>query len=180
MSAEERVAIVNEDNEVVRVVSRQEMRRQHLPHRASYIALINPEGRFTVEVRTLGKDYAPGLLDACVGGVMQDGEDPHASARRELKEELGVDPGCTDFTFLGTYKIPAWGSSFVIGYLYLAKSDSLTRRQAEEVSGIMQLSSAELLAIPEDNYAYDSLLAFRELLTRAVREGVLDPALAAV
>lgn len=40
--------------------------------------------------RTWTKDVFPGLLDFTAGGVIQAGEDPLDSARREAAEELGV------------------------------------------------------------------------------------------
>ena len=83
MSAHELVDIIDENNNVIETVERHIMRRDSLPHRASYIALRDRQGKFLVEIRTLCKDYAPGLFDACIGGVMQHGEDEIESAKRE-------------------------------------------------------------------------------------------------
>ena len=68
MSANERVDIVNEKDEVIDTVPRHVMRERHLAHRASYMAVRRGDGRYLIEIRTLTKDYAPGKLDACVGG----------------------------------------------------------------------------------------------------------------
>lgn len=162
----ELVEIVNEMNEVIRVVDRSVMRKERLPHRATYVALCDRQGRFLVEVRTLSKDYAPGLLDACVGGVVTAGEDPDVAARRELFEEVGVDASSEKVRLerLGAFKIPS-GDLFLYGYLYYAVADAITRRQASEVSGIMYLKEDELLAL-RDNFAPDSLVAFEEILRR--------------
>ena len=86
----ELVDVVDADNHIISTMTRQQMRLQRLPHRASYIVCQDLSGRFLIEVRTLCKDYAPGLLDACVGGVMQHGEEAVSAARRELEEELGL------------------------------------------------------------------------------------------
>ena len=167
---EEMVDVVNGNNEVVRSVPRSEMRRERLPHRASYIVFKNREGKYLIEVRTLTKDYAPGLLDACVGGVVQSGEEPQQSARRELLEEIGVDaarPGI-EFKFLGTMRIDypkEAPRSFLIAYLFLALGDALTVRQREEVSGIMYLSAADMRRLAA-NFTTDSLTAFEEILRR--------------
>lgn len=167
--SEELVDIVNARNEVVKTVPRSEMRRERLPHRASYIACRNAEGRFLIEVRTLCKDYAPGLLDACIGGVVQAGEDPLLSARRELWEEVGLDAGRLGFHFLGTLRIdyPRHNPrSFLFAYLFLALGDGITLRQPEEVSGIMYLHESDLLQLQE-NFTDDSITAWQEILRRS-------------
>ncbi len=177
MVAEEQVDIVNENNEVVRSVSRSQMRRERLPHRASYIAFVNNEGRFLIEVRTLNKDYAPGKLDACVGGVVQQGEDPLLSARREFSEEIGVcaDMQGLEFTFLGTCRIDYPKDnprSFLFAYLFLARGDAMTVRQGSEVSGIMYLSPEEILRL-QPAFTTDSITAFSEIEKRARERGLL-------
>ena len=171
MAADELVDIVNENNEVISTVTRQEMRLKHLPHRASYVAYCDRQNRFLVEVRTLRKDYAPGLLDACVGGVIQSGEDPKESARREFLEEIGVQSDKIEFYDLGFEKIPS-GDLFIYGYLCFAKGDAITVRQASEVSGIMYLSINELLKL-EDNCVQDSVYAFKHSVRMAKERGLI-------
>ena len=169
MSANELVDIVNDNDEVTDTVERHVMREKHLPHRASYIAVMDPSGRFLIEIRTLTKDYAPGLFDAVVGGVMQHGEEPDLSAARELKEEVGLDAssGDTTLTSLGKLRIPYLdGVHFLFGYLYLAKSSAITVRQQEEVMGIMLLGRSEVEKLM-DSCTWDSQIAFKEILKRA-------------
>lgn len=169
--SEEQVEIVDEQNKVIDVVPRSQMRRDKLPHRASYIALCDRQGRFLVEVRSLQKDYAPGLLDACVGGVVTAGEDPLLSAKRELKEEVGIDADKADFYPLGELKIPS-DPLFVYGYLFFCRSDAITVRQESEVSGILLLDEEELKKL-DGNYAPDSRKAFDEILSRARKQDLL-------
>lgn len=174
MSASELVDIVNEQDEVVAVVPRSVMRQKHLPHRASYIVVMDVHDRILVEIRTLSKDYAPGLFDACVGGVIQAGENPDLSASRELKEEIGVDSNAVEFKPLGKLLIPYQSrTSFLIGYLYLARGSFLTIRQKSEVSGIMMLKQKELSKL-QDSCTYDSVIAYREILQRAQKAGLVN------
>lgn len=167
MSATELVDIVNEQDEVVAVVPRQVMRQKMLPHRASYIVVQDAAERFLVEIRTLNKDYAPGMFDACVGGVVQAGEDPLLSAQRELKEEIGLDSSAVQFKSLGKLQIKYQSHpSFLIGYLFLARGSFISVRQKSEVSGIMMLSSSELSNL-QSSCTYDSYIAYQEIMRRA-------------
>ena len=148
-SAGEIVDIVDDDNRVIGRAARSQMRARHLPHRASYLVCRNGAGRYLVELRTLSKDYAPGKFGACVGGLMRSGEDPELAARRELFEEVGLDPGDgsgrTRMTALGTLRIPyRSGASFLYAYLYLVESDAVTVRQACELSAVMWLDEQEV------------------------------------
>ncbi len=175
MSAHELVDVVNEQDQVIDTVERQKMRKCHLPHRASYIAVTDRSGRFLIEIRTLNKDYAPGLFDACVGGVMQHAEVPKEAAKREMLEEIGInaEKNNTEFYELGSFRINYQsGSGFLFAYLFLAKSDAITVRQKDEVSGIMLLSENELRSL-YPSCTYDSVLAFDEIIKRAKKRNLL-------
>lgn len=173
MSANELVDIIDENNQVIKTVPRHEMRKDSLPHRASYIALRDRQGKFLVEIRTLCKDYAPGLFDACIGGVMQYGEDEVQSAKRELFEEVGVDADSNrvEFTALGTFKLPSSNGKYVYAYLYYALADVITVRQQSEVSGVMFIDESEILRLA-DSCTKDSVTAFKEIVLRAKEKGI--------
>ena len=84
------VDVVDGNNQVVGVAERAKVRRENLCHRASYILVLDEADRILVQRRTLSKDFCPGMLDACAGGVVTTGELMEPSARRELAEELGI------------------------------------------------------------------------------------------
>ncbi|MDD2463672.1 MAG: NUDIX domain-containing protein [Desulfobulbus sp.] len=88
--AEEVVVIVDEKNQPIGAVTRKIMRQQRLIHRASYILVFNTAGELFIQKRTLTKDIYPGYWDLAAGGVVLDGESYEESAKRELREELGV------------------------------------------------------------------------------------------
>lgn len=89
---EERVDLIDDDDRVVGVVTRAEMRSRRLLHRSVSIAVLSSDGRLLVHRRALHKDLWPGRWDIAAGGVVAAGESYAESARRELSEELGVDP----------------------------------------------------------------------------------------
>ena len=87
----ELVDVVNDAGETVAVVTRREMRLRRLPHRTCYVLVFNGRGELFTHLRTPTKDVYPAHWDVAVGGVLAAGESFVAGARRELREELGVD-----------------------------------------------------------------------------------------
>src|SRR5262245_30054790 len=89
-ASEELVDVVDTDDRVVRRVSRAEMRRDNLLHRAVYLLVWNGRDELFVHRRTPTKDVYPGYYDVTVGGVVGAGESYDEAARRELAEEVGI------------------------------------------------------------------------------------------
>jgi len=89
-SPQEDVEEVDRAGNVIRVISRREMRATVARHRAVFIAVISSRGELLVHRRALTKDIWPGWWDVAVGGVMSPGESADAAAIRELHEELGI------------------------------------------------------------------------------------------
>ncbi|MHB8881771.1 MAG: NUDIX hydrolase [Thermodesulfovibrionales bacterium] len=73
-----------------------------LIHRVVHVLVFNDSGELLLQRRSMNKDVAPGKWDTSVGGHISPGEDPPAAARREMREELGIE-GPDDLAFLHTY-----------------------------------------------------------------------------
>mmetsp|Transcript_10436 Transcript_10436/g.15689 ORF Transcript_10436/g.15689 Transcript_10436/m.15689 type:complete len:221 (+) Transcript_10436:39-701(+) len=91
MSDNELIMHVDEQNRVIGSVDRKQMREKHLWHRASYVLVFNANNDLYVQKRVSTKDYCPGYLDVCTGGVVDSNEDNFDNAYRELHEEMGID-----------------------------------------------------------------------------------------
>ena len=143
---DEIVLIVDKDNKETGSASRHKMRARGLPHRATYILVFNSRGELFIQQRTLSKDIYPGFFDVAAGGVVLAGETYDASARRELKEELGIrDTAITPhFTFF--YEE---GDNRVWGRVYSCIYDGELTLQAEEVSGGFFAAPEAVLALSE-------------------------------
>jgi len=88
--AGELVDVVDEEDRVLRVATRAEVRAQRLRHRSVFVAVQHPDGRLLVHRRSDAKDLWPGRWDVAVGGVVGAGERYDDAAVRELAEEIGV------------------------------------------------------------------------------------------
>lgn len=91
-AGDELVDVVDEDDRVVATVTRRRMRAERLRHRAVSIAVLGSDGRLLVHRRADDKDVWPGMWDLAAGGVLAAGETYDDAARRELAEELGIEP----------------------------------------------------------------------------------------
>lgn len=102
-SPEELVEEVDATGNVLRLVSRREMRAHVLWHRAVFIAVQSERGQLLVHRRADTKDVWPGCWDVAVGGVLSPGEDWHSGAIRELSEELGITGVKVELLGTGVY-----------------------------------------------------------------------------
>ena len=89
-SPNEMVEEVDALGNVLRLVTRRQMRAEALWHRAVFIAVRSQAGELLVHRRAETKDVWPGWWDVAVGGVVSPGETWEAAAQRELSEELGI------------------------------------------------------------------------------------------
>lgn len=168
-SANEIVAIVDRSNNLIGKTTRQEMRSKGLPHRATYIFVLNSVGYLFVQKRTATKDIYPGCYDPAAGGVVLDGETYEQGAHRELQEEMGIcgiplEPQLDFFFEEETLRV--WGRVFSCIY------DGPLILQVEEVQSGSFMSIPEILALAaRAPFARDGLEAFRQYL----RKGGLSP-----
>jgi isopentenyldiphosphate isomerase len=89
MASDELVEEVDEQGNVLRVVTRAVMRAERLRHRCVYLLVVD-DGRLLVHERAPHKDVWPSRWDLAAGGVAGAGESWRRAAQRELAEELGI------------------------------------------------------------------------------------------
>lgn len=64
-----------------------------LLHPVVHVLVFNRRGDLFLQKRSRSRDVQPGKWDSSVGGHCQPGEKAEDAARREMREELGVDAG---------------------------------------------------------------------------------------
>lgn len=161
---EELVDLVDEDDHVLRTVTRAEVRAGNLLHRSVGILVRDSGGRLYVHQRTADKDVFPSGYDMFAGGVVAVGETYHAAAERELAEELGISGAPLQAVLRHRYRGPAANCHTV---LYEARWDGPVHPQPSEIVWGAWLSLPELRArIGRWWFAPDSV----ELFERWLRE----------
>jgi isopentenyldiphosphate isomerase len=163
--AEEIVAWVDDDDRVLAPVTRGEIRRRNLLHRAVYVFVWNRRGELLVHQRTWSKDLYPGYWDVCVGGVPRFDEGYDEAAQRELREELGIHRARVSYLFSFRYRD---ADSRVLGRAYRAVVDEPLEPQPEEIlaTSFLPLSQierwlAEHQVCPDSRVAYALLTGER-------------------
>ena len=147
MSSEELVALVDERGTVVGSAPRSVVRRDNLLHAATAVLVRDPRRRIYLHRRTDTKDWSPGHWDAAAGGVMAVGEEPFASACRELAEELGIT-GVTPVV-LGSHLYED-ETVRCFEHAYEVVWDGPVRHQPEEVAEGRWATLDELAAVLDD------------------------------
>ena len=140
MIADELVEEVDERGNVLRVVTRAQMRAEQLRHRCTYVFVVDGGGRLLIHQRSADKEVYPSYWDVCAGGVCTAGESWDDSARRELAEELGIDAPLEHLGH-GTWE---GGGASLVGHVYLARSDGPFRFADGEVVQARFVDDAEL------------------------------------
>jgi isopentenyldiphosphate isomerase/NTP pyrophosphatase (non-canonical NTP hydrolase) len=145
---------VDENDNVLRAVSHNEMRKHKLLHRVSIILVRNAHNEMLVQKRSADKAVFPGYFALGAGGCVKSKETYHDAAVRELKEELGIDDKNISFLFSFKYlkDNPALFQVFECRY------DGPITIQKEELSGFFWINAdsvKELMAankFPPDDY----------------------------
>ncbi len=84
--------VVNDADEVVGRASREQVHgNPELTHRVAHVLVFNSAGSLFLQLRSPTKDVQPNRWDTSVGGHVDAGETYEQAARREMREELGID-----------------------------------------------------------------------------------------
>jgi len=133
-----------------------------------HVYLVNNEGRYLIQKRSLRKALFPGAWDV-TGGAVLAGEDSRQGACREVEEELGLRLDAEALTFIARLKRP---DTFVD--LWLARMevdlDALTL-QPEEVDAVRFVEAEALLEVIGEPLELDD--TYRAAMERLIIEGAI-------
>ncbi len=126
--------IVDERDHVLYQATRRETHARNLLHRAVHILVFNKHRCCLLQKRSLLKDKQPGKWDSSAAGHVDAGEDYDAAAKRELREELGIE---TD-RLIGLAALPpSRDTGWEHVRVYAARYDGKVNFPAAEISGVL-------------------------------------------
>jgi 16S rRNA (adenine1518-N6/adenine1519-N6)-dimethyltransferase len=87
----EKLCVVDAEDRVIGCEARDLVHVNNLRHRATHVIIFNRFGEVFLQKRSLWKDTHPGKWDSSAAGHVDAGESYEQSARRELREEIGIE-----------------------------------------------------------------------------------------
>ncbi|MEM2110886.1 MAG: NUDIX domain-containing protein [Candidatus Bathyarchaeia archaeon] len=156
--------VVDEDDNVIGKASREECHVSNgLIHRSVYVFVLNDKNELFLQKRSLSKDLYPGYYTGSATGHVDYGEDYENAARRELKEELGVDAPikkvCKFKSFSEIEK--------EISVLFICRHNGPFKINRKEISEGTFMNIEEIkksLETGEKKFAHGFKVAFKEFL----------------
>jgi isopentenyl-diphosphate delta-isomerase type 1 len=99
-AGDEILEVVDKNGKVKGFAKRSEVHSDPtLIHRVVHVLVFDKKGRLLLQRRSMKKDVAPGKWDTSVGGHVNPGEDIPEAAKREMKEELGIEKGALAYQY---------------------------------------------------------------------------------
>lgn len=123
--------VVDEQDQVVKQLSRHEVHKQKLLHRAVHIFVFNKKGEVFLQRRSKWKDIHPLRWDSSAAGHVNAGQNYDETAPREIEEELGVTAEVTLLASLPASQATGWEHV----RLYRAEHEGPFRLHPAELDG---------------------------------------------
>lgn len=103
--AEEKVILVNENDEKIGLMPKMEAHEKALLHRAFSVFIFNDDNELMLQQRALHKYHSPGLWTNTCCSHQRDGESNIQAGKRRLYEEMGFETDLKE-TISFIYKAP--------------------------------------------------------------------------
>ncbi|MEK7136619.1 MAG: NUDIX domain-containing protein, partial [Patescibacteria group bacterium] len=97
---EEKLNIVDENDEIIGEEARGKIHKEGLLHRETHVWFLTPNKELILQLRAKDKDTFPDMLDATVGGHVDLGMNYEDTALKEMEEETGIKAKMEDLKFL--------------------------------------------------------------------------------
>ena len=145
------------------VVTRADVHKKGLWHRAIVVAIVNEENEVLLQQRSYKKEKNAGLWDISVAGHISAGQDSLSAATREISEEISVMLGyrteIKDFRFMYSFrKEEKFSTDFIERQFYdffILRTRDLDDKnivfQKSEVEAVKFVNITELKKLIEEN-----------------------------
>ena len=125
---EELLQVVDHNHKQTGSPTRENIHAEGLLHRAVHVFVFNPQGDLYLQRRASAKDLWPGYWNSSCAGHVAAGESYAQAAKRELREELGIEQTPDEVGLLQPSK--DCGNQFVKVYAFAYAGD-ITPNPAE-------------------------------------------------
>jgi isopentenyldiphosphate isomerase len=143
MISPEMLDLVNEDDEIIDTLSRDEIYLKALKFvRVVNVFIKNDQGEIWIPTRAAHKQIAPNGYDVGVGGHVEHGESYEAALAKEVKEEIGWDIASLEYREIGKYG-PREGLSCV-SMIYEINTNSQPELNPEDFSEAKWMTPGDL------------------------------------
>lgn len=168
---EEQVVLVNEQNEELGLMGKQEAHERGLLHRAISVIVFNSRGEQLVQQRAFTKYHWAGIWSNTCCSHPRAGESFLQAAERRLYEELGIRITLTEqFHFI--YKAKDEASGLIeheLDYVFTGTYDGPVNWNTDEVNNIRWMNTAEVLKEIDEkpnDYSFWFKIILREMKKR--------------
>lgn len=163
------------------ILSRKEVHKKGLWHRAIVVAIVNEKNEILLQQRSAKKEKNPNIWDISVAGHITSGQDSVMAATREISEEVSVSLGYNvevkDFRFMFSYrKEQIINENFIERQFYdflILRQVGLTEKnikmQESEVQAIKFVTANELNEMREKGLLVERDECYDELLNYLYR-----------
>lgn len=139
--------VVDETDTVVDRLSRAEVHRRGLRHRAVHALVFNRQGQVYLQRRSWKKECSPGVWDSSSAGHVESGESYDACVVRELEEEIGLRLAHTPARLFKLEACPQTGMEFC--WVYRCEAEGPFVPDPEEIIEARWFEPAEVDALLE-------------------------------
>ncbi len=138
---EEKVILVNEQDEAIGEMEKLEAHKQGALHRAFSVFIFNDKNELLLQRRALNKYHSAGLWTNTCCSHPRPGETIYAAAQRRLKEEMGLDAELIHKGFF-IYKTPFENglTEHELDHVFIGISNRVPVINSEEVHSFKYLS----------------------------------------
>lgn len=163
------------------ILTRKEIHKRGLWHRAIAVAVINEQNQILVQQRSFKKEKNTGMWDISVAGHIYSGQDALSAASREINEEISVNLGFNvdikEFRYMFSYrKEEILKENYIERQFYdffiLRKNGLRTediKVQESEVEQIKFVSVSELNEMIENKEIVERTPIYKELMNYIFR-----------
>ncbi len=166
---EELIDVINPETgkKTGEIITKKEAHQKGIWHSSVHIWFISKDNKkILLQKRCSEKNLFPNMWDISVGGHISSGEEPLTAAKRELSEELGLNPEDYNFIYQTTLKEKFVDHDILsneIVYVYLINTDldlNEITLQKEEVAEIKWYTKQELQELNNDKKVIPHLEEF--------------------